>query len=326
MTLGTAPPPATGAAVRPTTRVEARRRIGEAWYTPYLFILPHLFLFGIFIAVPFFAAIWLSVQDYRQFQPSFFVGAQNYLELVDPLSRHFDRFWTSLWNTVIFVIISTPTLVLAGLGLAALLNERFRGRNVFRAIYFAPWTLSVAVIALLWWWIFAGAGGLATTLWNATIGVVTGAGAPNWLTQNPWAWLAILITTLWWTIGFNTVILLAGMQGISRDLYEAAAIDGASKRQQFRYVTIPMLRPVLLLVVTLQVIASFNLVGQPQIMTGGGPPPGETTPVLLYIYNVGFTPTGPYDLSQAATMALIVALLMIVVSVINFRVFRTERA
>jgi len=322
MTLQPAPPPTAGVA----GRSDVRRRIGEAWYTPYLFILPHLLLFVIFIAVPFFTAIWLSVQDFRQFQPSFFVGAQNYLELIDPLSRHFQRFWTSLWNTIIFVIISTPTLVLAGLGLAALLNERFRGRNVFRAIYFAPWTLSVAVIALLWWWIFAGTGGLATTLWNATIGAVAGSGAPNWLTQNPWAWFAILLATLWWTIGFNTVILLAGMQGISADLYEAASIDGANKWQQFRHVTIPALRPVLLLVVTLQVIASFNLVGQPQIMTGGGPPPGETTPVLLYVYNVGFTPTGPYDLSQAATMALIVALLMVVVSIINFRVFRTERA
>jgi multiple sugar transport system permease protein len=322
MTLGTAPPPTAGAA----GRTDVRRRIGEAWYTPYLFVLPHLLLFAGFVLVPFLWGILLSVLDYRQFQPSVFVGLQNYLELIDPLSRHFSRFWTGLWNTTLFVIISTPTLVLAGLGLATLLNERFRGRNVFRAIYFAPWTLSVAVVALLWWWIFAGTGGLATTLWNALIGTVTGAAPPNWLTQNPWAWLAILVATLWWTIGFNTVILLAGMQGISNDLYEAAAIDGANKWQQFLHITIPSLRPVLLLVVTLQVIASFNLVGQPQIMTGGGPPPGETTPVLLYVYNVGFTPSGPYDLSQAATMALVVALIMLVVSIVNFRVFRTERA
>jgi multiple sugar transport system permease protein len=323
MTLGTAPPPAGGAV---GGHSEVRRRIGEAWYVPYLFILPHLLLFGFFILVPFIFGIWLSLQDYRQFQPTRFVGLQNYLELIDPLSRHFDRFWQGLWNTVIFVIISTPTLVLAGLGLASLLNERYRGRNLFRATYFAPWTLSVAVVALLWWWIFAGTGGLATTLWNSIIGALTGAPAPNWLTENPWAWFAILLATLWWTIGFNTVILLAGMQGISGELYEAASIDGANKWQQFVNITIPVLRPVLLLVITLQVIASFNLIGQPQIMTGGGPPPGETTPVLLYVYNVGFTQTGPFDLSQSATMALIVAVIMVGVSIVNFRIFRADRA
>jgi multiple sugar transport system permease protein len=149
----------------------------------------------------------------------------------------------------------------------------------------------------------------------------------NWLASNPWAWITILVATLWWTIGFNTIILLAGMQGISADLYEAAAVDGANGWQQFRSITLPSLRPVLLLVVTLQIIASFQLVGQPQLMTGGGPPSalgGETTPVLLHIYNIGFQ--GRRDLSIAAAMALVVAAIMIVVSVVNFRLFSSERS
>jgi len=115
-----------------------------------------------------------------------------------------------------------------------------------------------------------------------------------------------------------------GMQGISADLYEAAAVDGANRWQQFRSITLPSLRPVLLLVVTLQIIASFQLVGQPQLMTGGGPPPTETTPVLLHIFNIGFL--GRRELSIAAAMALVVAAMMIIVSVINFRLFSSERS
>ncbi len=124
-----------------------------------------------------------------------------------------------------------------------------------------------------------------------------GLESPRWLSSQPWAWLAILIATVWWTIGFNTIILLAGMQGISSDLYEAASIDGANKWQQFRHITIPSLKAILLLVVTLQIIASFNLVGQPQIITDGGPPTAQTTPVLLHLYNTGFR--SPFDICRA---------------------------
>jgi multiple sugar transport system permease protein len=121
------------------------------------------------------------------------------------------------------------------------------------------------------------------------------------------------------------MILLAGMQAIPLDLYEASAIDGAGRWQQFWRVTVPMLRPILLLVITLQVIASFNLVGQPQIMTNGGPPTAQTTPVLLHIYNVGFTAGERYQMSPAAAMSFIVAAIIVVVSVINFRLFSSER-
>ena len=323
MTVAAAPPPAVPATApgraRAAGRTEGGRRIGEPWFVPYLFLLPHFTLFGLFILFPFLFGIWISLNDWDLLRGSFFIGLDNYRALIDPASIHFQRFWDTLWNTVLFVIMSTPLLVLAGLLLATLLNQRYRGRNVFRAIYFAPWTLSAAVVSLLWWWIFAP-GGLADLLVRAI-----GLTPPQWLTANPWAWLSILITTLWWTIGFNTVILLAGMQAIAVDLYEAASIDGANKWQTFRHITIPSLRPILLLVTTLQVIASFNLVAQPQIMTGGGPPPSETMPVLLYIYNVGFTTTGPFQLGAAASMALVVALIMIVVSVVNFRVFGSER-
>ena len=302
---------------------DRRRRIGESPITPYLFILPHFVVFSVFILFPFFLGVWMSLHDSTALRDGPFVGLRWYQQLFDPTNRtQFPRFWNSVWNTVLFVIISTPLLVGIGLALASLLNQQVRGRNIFRAIYFVPWTLSVSVIALAWWWMFNGNAGFVTLFMADTFGW-----SPNWLTTNPWAWISILIATLWWTIGFNTIILLAGMQAIAVDLYEAASIDGANKWQQFRSITLPSLRPILLLVVTLQVIASFQLVGQPMLMTGGGPPSelgGETAPVLLHVYNTGFG--GRRELSLAAAMALVVAAIMVVVSIINFRLFSSERS
>ena len=303
-----------------TGKTDVRRRIGESWYVPYLFVLPHLLLFAFMIGWPFFYGIWISLLDASAFTGANapFVGLDNYRQLFDPSSTQFGRFWQTLWNTVIFVFLSVPSLVAIGLFLAALLNGKFRGRNLFRAIYFAPWTLGVSVIGLLWFWIFFN-NGLATDLVSAL-----GLPAPRWLGEQPWAWLTILIATVWWTIGFNTIILLAGMQAIPADLYEAATVDGANKWQQFRHITVPSLRPILLLVVTLQIIASFNLVGQPQIITNGGPPTAQTTPVLMHLFNVGFR--SPFDYGLAAAMAMVVAVVMVIVSVINFRFFSSERA
>jgi multiple sugar transport system permease protein len=308
-------------AARPgATRTAGLRRIGEKWYTPYLFVLPHLALFLLMIGIPFFYNIYISLTDYSFGGSENFVGLKNFQNLADPSDYHFPVFWNGVWNTIIFVIISTPTLVVLALALAVLLNGRYRGRNFFRAIYFAPWTLGIGVVGLLWWWILNDSFGLLTNVISAL-----GITPPSWLAQNPWAWFSILLATIWWTVGFNTIVLLAGIQAISVDLYEAATVDGANKWQQFRHITVPSLRPILLLVITLQVIASFNLVGQPQIMTGGGPG-NETRPALLYVYETGFTAGGQFQLGQAAAMALVVAALMLIVSIVNFRVFSSERA
>ena len=302
---------------------DRRRRIGESPITPYLFILPHFALFSVFILFPFFLGVWMSLHDSTALRDGPFVGLRWYQQLFDPSNRtQFPRFWNSIWNTILFVIISTPLLVGFGLALATLLNQQVRGRNIFRAIYFVPWTLSVSVVALTWWWMFNGNAGFITLFMSDTFGW-----SPNWLATNPWAWISILVATLWWTIGFNTIILLAGMQAISADLYEAASIDGANKWQQFKAITLPSLRPILLLVITLQIIASFQLVGQPQLMTGGGPPSeagGETTSVLLHVFNVGFG--GRRELSLGAAMALVVAAIMVAVSIVNFRLFSSERS
>jgi multiple sugar transport system permease protein len=191
---------------------DVRHRIGERRITPYLFIAPHFIIFLLFVGYPFFLGFWLSLHNSSGSFDGPFVGARWYQQLFDPNSVQFDRFWTTVWNTILFVVMSTPILVAAGLFLANLLNSKIRGRNLFRGLYFAPWTLSVAVVGLTWWWMFNGNAGAVTLFFQNLFG-----GSPAWLSSNPYAWITILVATLWWTIGFNTIILLAGMQAIPLD-------------------------------------------------------------------------------------------------------------
>ena len=287
--------------------------------TPYLFILPHLIFFGLFIGYPFFSGLWISFHEYDYLRPerTIFVGLQNYVNLFTPGNLKFNEFWNALWNTGEFVIYSVPPLVVIPLALAVLLNTNTPGRNVFRAIYFAPWVLSVAVVGLLWWWIFQSQGGLINT-YLAQFGVTP----PRWLSSMPWAWVSIVIATVWWTIGFNMIIFLAALQDIPNVLYEASAIDGATARQAFFSVTLPLLRPVLVFIIIITIIASFNLFGQPYFMTDGGPAQpsggGSTEPVMYRIYIEGFV--RPFQ-GSAAAMSFVVATIMIAISYLNFRVF-----
>jgi len=294
--------------------------------TPYLFILPHLLLFGLFIGWPFLNGLLISFQQYDILRPEAnkFIGLNNYTAVFTPGNIHGLTFWNALRNTVEFVLFSVAPLVILALLLAVLLNTKVRGVNLFRGIYFAPWVLSVSVIGILWWWIFQSQGGLMNYYLTHLLGM---SQPPRWLSTLPWAWIAITVATVWWTVGFNMIILLAALQDIPDQLYEAASIDGATGVQAFFRITLPMLRPVLAFVVTITVIASFNLFGQPFFMTGGNPPTasggGGTEPIMYRIYLEGFT--GSADQGRAAAEGFLVALLMIIVSFINFRLFSEKK-
>ena len=299
---------------------QTRGRGRKFRFTPYLFILPHLIFFALFIGYPFFNGLWISLHEFDYLRPEStrFVGLQNYLALFTPGTIKFNEFWNAFFNTLEFVLYSVPPLVLVPLFLAILLNTKTPGRNVFRAIYFAPWVLSVAVVGLLWWWIFQSQGGLINYyLYDL------GVRPPRWLSSMPWAWVSILVATVWWTVGFNMIIFLAALQDIPGFLYEAAEIDGANAWQAFWRITLPTLQPVMLFVVIITIIASFNLFGQPFFMTGGGPAQptggGSTEPVMLRIYREGFE--RPFQGSGAA-MSFVVASFMILISYLNFRIFR----
>lgn len=298
-----------------------RRRVS---LTPYLFLLPHFIFFLVFVAYPLFRGLYISLHEYDYLRPAAikFIGLQNYVALFTAGTVKFNEFWQAVKVTVTFVVLSVPFLILVPFGLALLLNTKVRGANAFRAIYFAPWVLSAAVISLIWWWIFQSQGGLLN-YYLKEIGLAT----PRWLSTMPYAMWTIVIATVWWTMGYNMIILLAALQDIPPELYEAAQIDGAGRWSTFRAITLPMLQPVLVFIVTMTIIASFNLLAQPMMMTRGAPQTptggGATEPVMLRIFNEGFV--RPFQ-GSAAAMSFIVAAIMIAFSYANNRILRRSEA
>src|SRR6185312_14625564 len=188
-----------------------------------------------------------------------------------------------MWHTALFTLLSTPPLVLLALGLALLVSRVTRMQWLFRPTFFAPFVLPVSVMVLVWNWLYQPDFGLINSYLDSL-----GLGQVNWLGQPFVAMIAVVIATVWWTLGFNFVLYLAGLQEIPRELYEAAAVDGASAWSQIRYITIPMLGRTTTLVVLLQIIASLKIFDQVYLMTNGGP--GISTQVALtLITNTGFT-------------------------------------
>jgi len=292
-------------------RSTARKK--KASIVPYLFIAPHLLFFAAFLAWPFFYGVYISLFRFDFLRPENrpFVGLKNYINLFDPSSVPFDKFWNALGNTGEFILWSVPPLVGIALLLAVLLNRNYPGRGVFRTIFFAPYTLSVTVASVLWWWIFQQSG-----IVNQGLQVI-GVKSISWLGDLPAAWVAITVATVWWTIGFNTIIFLTALQEIPRSLYEAASLDGANARQQFFLITVPMLRSVLVFVLTITLIASANLFGQPYIMTAGGPADGTQT----VIYRIFFEGMLRGQMGTAAAMSITVALMLLTLTYLNFKFF-----
>jgi len=281
--------------------------------TPYLFIAPHLIFFILFLGWPFFYGIYTSLFQFDFLRPEHrpFVGLDNYLNLIEPATVQFKNFWRSLGNTIQFIIWSVPVLVGMAVFLAVMLNSKFRGRGFFRLLFFAPYTLSVTAAAIVWWWLFQNQGLVNKTFQG--LGLDTHA----WLSTMPDAWIAITIATVWWTVGFNTIIILAALQDIPVSLYEAAAIDGAGPFRRFWSITLPLLRPVLVFVITITLLASANLFGQPLIMTGGGPVQ-RTETIIYQIYNERIIRA---QMGSAAAMSIVVAAMLLIVTAINFKFF-----
>jgi multiple sugar transport system permease protein len=302
-----------------TTRAEslsvsaARKPRKKGSIVPYLFIAPHLIFFTAFLAWPFFYGLYISLFEFDFLRPERrpFVGLKNYANLFNPGSIQFADFWNGLSNTAEFILWSVIPLVGIALVMAVLLNRKYPLRGMFRTIYFAPYALSVTVASVLWWWIFQQTGLINTVLQRIGLSPI------NWLGDMPGAWISITIATIWWTIGFNTVIFLAALQEIPKSLYEAASIDGANPQQQFILITIPMLRSVMVFVLTITLIASANLFGQPYLMTGGGPVKGTET-VIMRIYIEGISRN---QMGSAAAMSIFIAVLLLVLTYLNFKFF-----
>jgi multiple sugar transport system permease protein len=286
--------------------------------TPYLFLLPYVILFVGFIGIPAVYGIYISLHDYDYLLPNQpWSGLANYTQLFTSTGRDASDFWQSMKATGIFTVASVPFLVVIPLGVAMLLNRKFPGRTFFRAVFFAPYVLGVAVVGLLFRFLLSPSGGVV----NGYLDKVGITSNPPWITQLPWAWISLVAMTVWWTLGFNAIIYLAGLQDISPELYEAADLDGAGQWQKFRNVTLPGLRPVLLFVLTITILASANMFGQAFLVTNGAPA-NQTRTAIMEIADVGLK---QYRQGAAAAMSYILAVFLILISLVNFRLFRSNQ-
>ena len=277
------------------------------------FVLPFLVAYGLFL-------IWPVIQGFRMslFNWSLtgsgtdeFMGLGNYREaLTDP------SFWSSLGNTALFTVLSTPPLVVIPLFLALLVNRVRRGRWFFRLAFFAPYLLPVSVVTLIWSWIYQPGFGLINNYLTRI-----GLNEVNWLRDVDVAMISVVIVTVWWTLGFNFVLYLAGLQEIPPDVYEAAALDGATGFEQVRSITIPLLARTTVLIVVLQILASLKVFDQIFLLTVGGPN-FSTRPIIQYVYEQGFT---TYRVGYASAMSYAFFLLILVISLVQFGLIRRRR-
>ncbi|MGF6711057.1 multiple sugar transport system permease protein [Luteibacter sp. W1I16] len=284
----------------------------------WLFVTPALIILGLFFLLPVVAALFLSVTDYDLYALADirnlrFVALQNYWSLLQrPL------FWSALGHTVYFVVVGVPLSLIASLGAAMLLNSPLaRFKPFFRTALFAPVVTTVVAVAVIWRYLFNTKYGLINYVLDS-IGMPT----VDWLGDPHWAMPTIILFAVWKNFGYNMIIFMAGLQAIPGDLYEAARIDGASAIAQFRHITLPMLKPTMVMVSILTVSGYFQLFAEPYVMTEGGPLQ-STTSVLYLMYEEGFK---WWNLGSASAVAFILFVIMFVVTAAMLRLSKQGEA
>jgi multiple sugar transport system permease protein len=278
-------------------------RIAPGWW----FVAPALLLIVVFFAGPVLAAIGLSFTDFDLYalaDPSAarWVGLRNYSRVL-----HEPLFWQALENTLYFAVVGGPLTIAASLGAALLVNARaLRWKSTARTVFFAPFVTTLVAVAIVWRYLYHPRYGLL----NYLLGLVHVAPI-DWLGNPHWAMPAIILMATWKNFGYNMLICIAGLQSIPRELYEAAALDGASAWQRFRHVTLPMLAPTLFFVVIVTMIGYLQLFTEPYVMTQGGPL-RATTSLVLYMYEEGFR---WWRLGVAAAIAFLLFVLIVAFTV-----------
>lgn len=278
----------------------------------YVFLLPNMLIFGIFVLFPMLVNIYYSFTGgtnlFPQDRP--FVGLDNFKVLftcdnfLDPNTCTEDLFWRAVYNTIKFVAFQVIGIVLFSLITALILNRKIVARGFFRSVYFYPVLLSPVVVALIWKWILQRDG-----LLNA---IIMGMGGEriNFLLNSDWATFWVIFISIWANMGFFTLILLAGLQSIPPDLYEAGSMDGTNDWQSFQHITLPLLMPTMLVVLVLSLIRAVQVFDQVYVLTGGGP--GSATLYMVqYIYNKGFSDQIHIFGLAAAASVIMAAVLMV---------------
>jgi multiple sugar transport system permease protein len=294
------------AAASTGVRASAPKRRQAVQWKNGLFVLPYLLVFVLMIAIPLVMGIWLSTTKGDLFGVERWVGLANFARLLrDPF------FLRTVWNTFYFVLLTVPALAVIGIALALALNRRTRWAAVLRTIFFASTVLSVTVVALVWRLVFLPDTGLLSVISRAL-----GRTPVAWLNDETLALPAIAVTTIWWCLGLPMVLFLAALQQVPRELYEAAALDNASRWTTLRKITLPAIRRTFLLVLIIEVILQFQLFGQAQLMTLGGPN-NSSRPIVLFIYEAGWR---QWELGYAAAAAQLLFAMILVAAMAQYYV------
>ncbi len=280
-------------------------------YVPYLFLLPAVVMLVIFFFVPFFQTIILSFYDYSNdiYAPAF-SGIENYRQLFSS-----KEFYTTLFNTFLFLIMVVPVLTILPLVVAIFINQKIRGINIYKVIIYLPVVVSIVVVAIAFKWIYAQEGIL-----NYFMELI-GLNSIGWLTDTKFAMLSVALVTIYKGIGYYMMIYLSALIGVPKDLYEAADVDGAREFRKHLTVTIPHLMPIIALVVTISSISALKVFAEIYVMTKGGPL-NSTKTIVYYIYERAFE---NLDLSTAATASVVLLAVIMVFSIINITFFERKR-
>lgn len=276
--------------------------------TSYLFVAPYLVFFIIFALVPLVLCIYLSFCQWDRASEIEWIGLQNYKLLFGALGtgQIAKEFWKSVLNTLLFVAVQMPVLMILPLLIALLINRCSRTGKFFMSAFYFPSILSVATVCIIWYFMFDTNAGILNNFFKTNI---------PWITKQPYAWISIFILSSWWGIGGNMVLYLAGLSNVSKECLEAAALDGAGVWASFIHITLPGLKNTLVYVLTMTTLSCFNVFGQPNILTAGGPD-SSTTVAMMNIYNTAF---GGSKFGRACAMSILMALIMVAFTISSYK-------
>lgn len=270
----------------------------------YLFILPNYLIYLTFILIPALSVIYLSFTDYSFTKSPKFIGLENYLKLFRD-----STFRQAVQNTVVYWLVTVGVSMAIGLVLAVMLSRPRKGVAIFRATFYLPNVLSLVAVALMWLWLYEPAQGVLNMILLAL-----GLPPSDWLFDPDLALFLVMIPGIWTMLGFNMVIYLAGLQAISSEYYEVAKIEGASAFQQFRLITVPLLKPITFFIFVMASIKSFQVFDQIYVMTRGGPV-NATTTIAFEIYQNGFY---FYKMGYASSMSVVLLIIVGTLTILNF--------
>jgi len=280
----------------------------KGWWIAWPFLVPFLLFYGVFLIYPAIQVGLLSLSNSDLAGRGQFIGFANYLELAG------DRdFWASLWHTLYFILLTVVPNTAVGFLFALLIVRLSRIRLAILSAFFLPYILPVSVVTTAAIWLLDANFGIVSYIFNSQIA---------WFADPTFAMPGVALVTIWWTVGFNMLLFIAGLQNISADLYEASALDGANGLQRFLFITCPLILPVASLVLILQLILQFKIFDQVYLLTHGGPY-NSTVVVLFYMYSEAFQLNrGGYG----ATIAVVLVIIIIAVSALQFRLLNLGRS